>query len=90
MHDAGPILIRDVEDPRLADYRHLNDAAARVAAGRDDTTGGGCAIVEGAVALEVVLRAGIPLRSLLLTRTRAESMAPLLERRAADVPLFVA
>ena len=90
MHDAGPILIRDVEDPRLADYRHLNDAAARVAAGRDDATGGGCAIVEGAVALEVVLRAGIPLRSLLLTRTRAESMAPLLERHAADVPLFVA
>lgn len=90
MHDAGPILIPDVEDPRLADYRHLNDAAARVAAGRDDATGGGCAIVEGAVALEVVLRAGIPLRSLLLTRARAESMAPLLARRAADVPLFVA
>lgn len=90
MHDAGPILIRDVEDPRLADYRHLNDAAARTAAGRDDATGGGCAIVEGAVALEVVLRAGVPLRSLLLTRARAESMAPLLERRAADVPLFVA
>lgn len=90
MHDAGPILIRDVEDPRLADYRHLNDAAARTAAGRDDATGGGCAIVEGAVALEVVLRAGVPLRSLLLTRARAESMAPLLARRAADVPLFVA
>lgn len=90
MHDAGPILIPDVEDPRLADYRHLNDAAARVAAGRDDATGGGCAIVEGAVALEVVLRAGVPLRSLLLTRARAESMAPLLARRAADVPLFVA
>lgn len=90
MHDAGPILIPDVEDPRLADYRHLNDAAARTAAGRDDATGGGCAIVEGAVALEVVLRAGVPLRSLLLTRARAESMAPLLARRAADVPLFVA
>lgn len=90
MHDAGPILIRDVEDPRLADYRHLNDAAARTAAGRDDASGAGCAIVEGVVALEVVLRAGIPLRSLLLTRARAESMAPLLERRAADVPLFVA
>jgi len=90
VHDAGPILIPDVEDPRLADYRHLNDAAARVAAGRDDATGGGCAIVEGAVALEVVLRAGVPLRSLLLTRARAESMAPLLARRAADVPLFVA
>jgi len=90
VHDVGPILIRDVEDPRLADYRHLNDAAARTAAGRDDATGGGCAIVEGAVALEVVLRAGVPLRSLLLTRARAESMAPLLERRAADVPLFVA
>lgn len=90
MHDAGPILIRDVEDPRLADYRHLNDAAARAAAGRDDATGGGCAIVEGAVALDVVLRSGVPLRSLLLTRARAESMAPLLARRAADVPLFVA
>jgi len=90
VHDAGPILIRDVEDPRLADYRHLNDAAARTAAGRDDASGAGCAIVEGVVALEVVLRAGIPLRSLLLTRARAESMAPLLERRAADVPLFVA
>ena len=54
--------IENPDDPRLVDYHHLNDAAARAAAGRDGTPGSahspavgidtGCAIVEGAVALD--------------------------------------
>jgi len=88
--------IDDPDDPRLADYRHLNDAQARAAAGRDDADGDsggdghGCTIVEGAVALGVVLRSGIPLRSLLLTPNRLDALTPLLELVAPDVPVLVA
>lgn len=81
--------ITDLDDPRIADYRHLNDAAARAAAGRD-RVGTGCAIVEGAVALQVVLRAGIPLRSLLLTPRRAALLADVAHLVPEDVPVYVA
>lgn len=90
--------IDDPDDPRLVDYHHLNDAAARTAAGRDaDSTNDaptdidtGCAIVEGAVALDVVVRARIPLRSVLLTPSRAASLAPLLDLVDPNVPVYVA
>ena len=82
-----PILIDDAEDPRLADYRHLTDAAARAAveAGAD-----GCCIIEGVVALDRVLAAGVALRSVLVTPARAESSGPLLGRVPVDVPVLVA
>lgn len=103
--------IEDPDDPRLVDYHHLNDAAARAAAGRDldvaaatstsATTGSasgdvatgsdtGCAIVEGAVALDTVITAGVPLRSVLLTPSRATSLAPILSSLPPSVPLYVA
>lgn len=80
--------ITDPDDPRLADYRHLNDAAIRAATGHD--LSGGCAIVEGSVALDVVLRAGVALRSILLTPSRAATLAALLARAPAEVPVYVA
>lgn len=81
--------ISDPDDPRITDYRHLNDAAARAAAGRDGTDSG-CTIVEGAVAVEVVVRSGLPLRSILITRRRAETLAPLLSMVADLVPVYLA
>ena len=80
---AVPVLVVEGAGDKLLPAGWAAEIAGQI-------TGARCAIVEGAVALEVVLRAGVPLRSLLLTRARAESMAPLLARRAADVPLFVA
>ena len=92
--------IENPDDPRLVDYHHLNDAAARAAAGRDGTPGSahspavgidtGCAIVEGPEALDVVIRSGAPLRSVLLTPSRADALAPLLALLAPTVPLYVA
>ena len=80
--------IVDPDDPRLADYRHLNDAAARSAAGRDGD--GGCTIVEGLVALRLVVEHRVPLRSVLLTPSRAATLGPLLEDLGDDVPVWVA
>ncbi len=80
--------IDDPGDPRLADYRHLNDAAARAAAGRDDGVDA-CTIVEGLVALRVVLEHGVPLRSVLLTPSRTETLGELLDG-LAGVPVYLA
>jgi tRNA G18 (ribose-2'-O)-methylase SpoU len=82
--------IVDPDDPRLADYRHLNDAAARSAAGRDGDGDGGCTIVEGLVALRLVVEHRAPLRSVLLTPSRAATLGPLLEDLDDDVPVWVA
>lgn len=81
--------VTDPDDPRLVDYRHLNDAAERAAAGRD-SVGTGCAIVEGRVALETVVRSGLPLRSILLTPSRARVLAPLIDQVPVSVPRYVA
>jgi tRNA G18 (ribose-2'-O)-methylase SpoU len=80
--------IEDPDDPRLVDYRHLNDAEARAAAGRDETVGG-CTVVEGVVALRTVVDHGVPLRSVLVTPSRAESLAELLGR-VDGAPVYVA
>jgi len=89
---GGPGLevVTDPEDSRLADYRHLNDAEARAAVGRDGNDAAGCTIVEGAVALDVVVRSRVPLRSVLLTSGRAERLAPLLSMLGPEVSRFVA
>lgn len=81
--------IDDPLDARLADYRHLNDAEVRAAA-ELDLDGSGCAIVEGAVALDVVVRAGVPLRSVLLTPNRFDALADVVGSLPADVPVYVA
>jgi tRNA G18 (ribose-2'-O)-methylase SpoU len=82
-----PIEVDDAGDPRLADYRHLTDAAARAAVESGDDS---CCIVEGVVALDRVLTAGVALRSVLVTPARAGSLGPLLDRVPVDVPVLVA
>lgn len=86
----GLEVVNDPDDSRLADYRHLNDAEARAAVGRDGNDAAGCTIVEGAVALDVVVRSRVPLRSVLLTSGRAERLAPLLSMLGPEVSRFVA
>ncbi len=81
--------IDDPHDGRLDDYRHLNDAAVRAAADLDGP-GAGCAIVEGAVALDVVVRSGAPLRSVLLTPNRVEALSHVLDAVPDGVPVYVA
>lgn len=65
--------VTDPDDPRLDDYRHLNDAAARRAIEGSD--GHGVFIVEGAVALEQLLASGHRIRSVVLSPARADALA---------------
>jgi tRNA G18 (ribose-2'-O)-methylase SpoU len=60
-------------DPRLDDYRHLTDAAARRVVERGGA-GHGIFVVEGPVALEQLLRSGLRVRSVLLSSSRARSL----------------
>jgi tRNA G18 (ribose-2'-O)-methylase SpoU len=77
------------DDPRLADYRHLTDAAARRDLERDD--GHGVFVVEGVLALEQLLQSDHPVRSVLLSTSRAASLGELVERiETTGTPLYVA
>ena len=58
------------DDPRLDDYRRLNDPAARVAYERER----GVFVVEGALALERLLESRYEVRSVLLTPAMAERL----------------
>jgi tRNA G18 (ribose-2'-O)-methylase SpoU len=63
-------VITDPADPRLDDYRRLNDPAARVAFEREH----GVFVVEGALAIEQLLRSAYEVRSVLLTPAMAERL----------------
>jgi tRNA G18 (ribose-2'-O)-methylase SpoU len=76
--------VTDPDDPRLDDYRHLNDAAARRAIEGPD--GHGVFIVEGAVALEQLLASHHRIRSVVLSPSRADALADRLAGRV-DVVL---
>lgn len=78
--------IDDPADPRLDDYRHLSDRAARAAV--ELGTSDGVFIVEGPVALEQLLASTHRVRSILVTPSRARSLRPLLD--AAPSPVLVA
>ena len=69
------------EDPRLADYRHLTDAAARRAVEGSD--GDGILIAEGVLALRQLLRSSYRVRSILSTPSRAEAVRA--ELRSAEL-----
>ena len=69
------------EDPRLADYRHLTDAAARRALEGSD--GEGILIAEGVLALRQLLRSTYRVRSILSTPARAEAVRA--ELRSAEL-----
>ena len=84
----------DPDDPRLADYRHLTDAAARRAIEGPD--GAGIFIAEGVLALRQLLRSSYRVRSILSTPTRADAVRAELRAAvndgctAADAPHLVA
>lgn len=84
----------EADDPRLADYRHLTDAAARRAIEGPD--GAGIFIAEGVLALRQLLRSDHRVRSILSTPARAtavhrELRAALAEGRSAtEAPHLVA
>ena len=59
------------DDPRLADYRHLTDAAARRAL---EGSEGGILIAEGVLALRQLLRSSYRIRSILSTPARADAV----------------
>lgn len=77
--------IDDPDDPRLDDYRHLTDAAARRAV-ESSGAAHGILVVEGLVALEQLLNSTLVIRSVLTTPSRAKALSPL----PADVPRLVA
>lgn len=68
----------DPADPRLDDYRHLTDASAR----REVESSGapnGIFVVEGPIALEQLRRSGHRIRSVVVTPSRARTMAERLD-----------
>ncbi|MFN7150693.1 MAG: TrmH family RNA methyltransferase [Microthrixaceae bacterium] len=75
--------VTDPDDPRLDDYRHLSDAAARRAI--EGSGGQGVFIVEGAVALEQLLASDHRIRSVVLSPTRADALAERLLGRVEEV-----
>lgn len=66
--------VEDPTDPRLDDYRHLNDAAARRAMDAEGAPHG-VVIIEGTVALEQLLSSELQVRSVLLSPTRAAALS---------------
>lgn len=68
----------DLDDPRLADYRHLREPTRRMGVER------ACGIftVEGHLSVEALLRSPYPVRSVLVTEPQAERYADL------EVPVF--
>lgn len=74
--------VDDADDPRLADYRELKDAAARRRIEGDELF-----IAEGPTAIERLLASGHRVRSVLVSETKWERMRDLLE--PLDAPVFV-
>lgn len=72
MFDDTPIAISDPGDPRLADYRQLNDPAAR-----RRIEGNELFVAEGPVAVERLLASGHRVRSVLLSHEKHARMANL-------------
>ena len=74
--------IDDAEDPRLADYRELKDAAARRRIEGDTSF-----IAEGPVAIERMVASGHAVRSVLLDQRKYDRMAELVD--PLGVPVYV-
>ncbi len=82
------IPVGDAGDPRLADYTRLTDVSLRVSL----EAAHGLFIAEGAKVIGRAVRAGYPVRSLLLAQSRAADLAGLHELAAPagrDVPAYV-
>lgn len=84
---TGPTRIADPEDPRLAMYRGLTDAALR----RRVEGEHGVFVVEGARSLRTLLASAYPLVSLLLRPERLTGLADMVaEAQAQGAPVYVA
>lgn len=80
------ITVIDPDDPRLVDYRRLNDQAVRRAQEGSEFFMG-----EGFVAIDRMIDSGHALRSVLLAPNRVARFTPQLDVAALDgVPVFVA
>lgn len=77
-----PVRIEDADDPRLADYRQLKDAAARRQIEGDELF-----VAEGPVAIARLIASGHQLRSVLVDELKYLRMASTLE--AVDAPIYV-
>ncbi len=78
--------VADAADPRLDDYRSLNDQAFRRRYEGDELF-----IVEGFVAIDRLIESGHAIRSVLLAPSRVERFADHeIELAAENVPVFVA
>lgn len=81
-----PIVVEDPDDPRLADYRELNNQPVRTAMEGDTFF-----MAEGYMAIDRLIDSGHELRSVLLGPTRVKRFLPYLERpELRGVPVFVA
>jgi tRNA G18 (ribose-2'-O)-methylase SpoU len=75
--------VHDVDDPRLADYRHLKD--------RDlSAEGGGRFIAESERVVERLVRSQLDVHSVLLTRARLATLGPTLRDSGRTCPIYVA
>lgn len=82
----GAIWIDDPDDPRLADFRRLNDQAERRRMEGDEFF-----ISEGWVSIDRLLDSGHAFRSVLLSPSRVRRFRPFMDRpELAGVPVFVA
>lgn len=79
---SEPVRIDGADDPRLADYRELKDAAARRRIEGDELF-----VAEGPVAIERMLASGHRPRSVLVSDAKWERMAVLL--RHVEAPVYV-
>jgi tRNA G18 (ribose-2'-O)-methylase SpoU len=83
---GGPITIDDADDPRLGDYRRLNDQAARRAMEGDEFF-----LSEGWKSIDRLIDSGHRFRSVLLSPSRVNRFLPYLSRPELDgVPVYVA
>jgi len=81
-----PITIDDADDPRIAEYRRLNDQSVRRRLERDEFF-----ISEGWMSIERLLDSGHRFRSALLSPSRVDRFRPYLDRpELTDVPVYVA
>ena len=69
---SAPTSIDDPDDPRVAEYRALNDAALRRA-----IEGADVCIAEGSLVVERLLRTSFAVRSFLVSDRRWQSLGPL-------------
>lgn len=82
----GTITILDAEDPRVSDFRHLNDQATRRRMEGDEYF-----LSEGWISIERLVDSKHEFRSVLLSPSRVTRFRPFMQRpELAGVPVYVA